>query len=129
MRSRAGSSPSSLKEGFEQLIKGSKAIAHEMALVRAELSSLRKANEALTKRKSRKGKYIQAGGSLTTEEALQLIPSEPVVEQGGGGESSKRVRASGSGGQQRRCGRCGKAGHNVRTCQEDVLDTSDSELI
>jgi len=80
MRSRAGSSPSSLKEGLKQLIKGSKAIAHEMALMRAELSSLRKANEALTKRKSRKRKYIQAGGSLNTEEASQLIAPDTIVE-------------------------------------------------
>ena len=102
-------------------------MAHEMTLMREELSSLRKANEALTKRKSRKRKYIQAGGSLTTEEASQLITPDDVVEEGQGRESSKRVRTGSSKAQTRRCGRCNKTGHNSRTCQEDVSDASDRE--
>ncbi|KAH8728843.1 hypothetical protein GQ44DRAFT_608063, partial [Phaeosphaeriaceae sp. PMI808] len=28
---------------------------------------------------------------------------------------------------QRRCGNCGKTGHNARTCQEDKEETSESD--
>ena len=96
-------------------------MAHQVALLRGELSDLRKANEALTKRKSRKRKYIQLGGSLTLDEASQLISPEAAGAQEVGEEPLEGVRPAPG---LRRCGRCGQPGHNVRTCQ---IESSDSE--
>ena len=124
MRARAGSSPNSLQEGVLQLVKGSREIAHQIALMRSEISELRKSNEALTQRKARKRKYIQSGGSLTFDEALQLIPPEVTRRQEVSRESLDGVRPAP---RQRRCKRCGESGHNVRTCQVDLSDSSSSE--
>ena len=71
---RRGGKRNSLQDGINQLVKGSREIAHQMALMQSEINELRRTNEALTKRKSRKRKYIQLGGSLTSDEASQLIP-------------------------------------------------------
>jgi len=49
----------------DQLTKGTIAIMHEVALLQSEVSSLRKANEALSKRRRAKRTRVQLGGSLT----------------------------------------------------------------
>ena len=99
-------------------------MAHQMTLMREELRTLRKANEALSKRRRAKRTRLQDGGSLNLEEAQVLIAAKE-------GKASKRQKVSEDGGEaearlatQRRCGNCGKTGHNVRTCQE-VEETSD----
>ena len=124
LRARAGSLPDSLQDGINQLVKGSREIAHQMALMRSEINELRRTNKALTKRKSQKRKYIQLGGSLTSDEALQLIPQEVASAHKGSEESSDSIRPPPG---QRRCKQCGKAGHNVRTCQIELLDSEESE--
>ena len=112
------------KSSSHQLVKGSREIAHQMALMRSEINELRRTNEALTKRKSRKRKYIQLGGSLTSDEASQLIPPEVASAHKVSEESSDSIRPPPG---QRRCKRCGKARHNVRTCQIELLDSEESE--
>ena len=42
-----------------------------------------------------------------------------------GKKASKRVRVDEAGPSQRHCGRCGDAGHNLRTCKKDVEIVSD----
>jgi hypothetical protein len=37
----------------------------------------------------------------------------------------ERVRTGGSREGSQRCGRCGKAGHNKRTCKKDTVDRVD----
>ena len=76
----------------------------------------------LTEQRSRKRKYIR------TEESLMVVKvQDSIAEKGGGGGEAteqpvKRVRA------QRHCRRCGKAGHNARTCTAEiiVLDNSNA---
>lgn len=123
----AGSSPSSLKEAVVQLTKGTIAMAHELVLLRAEMTDLREANKTLTKRKSGKRKYIQTGGSLTAEEAAELMAPSNVGGRDESGESSKRARTGGGATQQRRCGRCGILGHNLRTCKLDTNESKNSK--
>ena len=102
----------------DQLTKGTMAVMHEVALLRSEVSSLRKANEALSKRRRAKRTRIQLGGSLGVQDAKDILAKEAVV----GEVAQEKEPDSGSvGGVRTRvrcCGVCGKPGHTARTCQE-----------
>ena len=50
---------------IDQLTKGTMAMMHQVALLRSKNAALRKANEALSKRRRAKRTCIQLGGSLT----------------------------------------------------------------
>ena len=98
---------------------------HEVALLRSEVSSLRKANEALSKRRRAKRTRVQLGGSLAVQDAQDIVGQDAV---GGEGVQEMQPSGSGAGGVRTRvrcCGVCGKPGHNARTCQE-VAEASDS---
>ncbi len=109
----------------DQLTKGTMAMMHEVALLRSEVSSLRKANEALSKRRRAKRTRVQLGGSLSIQDAQDVLGQRDVGREGAqetqpdgscAGEFRTRVRC---------CGVCGKPGHNARTCHE-VAKASDS---
>ena len=121
MQIHRGSPASSLDEQVRQLTKGAQQIAHEMVLMRAEMGRLRDATETLTKRKSRKRRYVRAEETLTVGEVLDLIAEKEGGSREEGEEPAKRVRAG------RRCGRCGKIGHNSRTCKVEIEDANDSD--
>jgi hypothetical protein len=100
---------------------------HQVALLRSEVSSLRKANEALSKRRRAKRTRVQLGGSFTVQDAKDLLDQKAVVgevvqetqpDSGGTGGVRTKVRC---------CGVYGKPGYNVRTCQE-VAESSDSSI-
>jgi hypothetical protein len=119
------SSPTPMLDAVDQFAKGAKAMMHQVALLRAENSSLHKANEALSKRRRAKKTRVRLGGSLTVQDAEDLLDQKAVDEQvmqenrqGGGRAGGARTKA-------RCCGVCGKPGHNARTCQEAV-ESSDS---
>ncbi|KAJ0132800.1 hypothetical protein HZ326_24130 [Fusarium oxysporum f. sp. albedinis] len=89
----------------------------EMALLRAELQDVRQANETLSRRRRAKRTRLKKGGAITVEEGRRAIDqidggTQVVAEssRGGGQEGSARVK-------ERRCGICGKTGHNARRCQ------------
>ena len=93
---------------------------HRVALLEAEVSSLRKANEALSKCRRAKKTQVHQGGSLTTRDVQDLLDQKAVDEQlqqetRESGGRSRRARAK-----ERHCGTCSKTGHNARTCQKDV---------
>jgi len=48
----------------DQLTKGTMAVMHQVALLQLEVSSLRKANEVLSKRRRAKRTRVQLGGLL-----------------------------------------------------------------
>jgi hypothetical protein len=50
---------------IDQFSKGAKVIIHEVALLRTEVSTLRRANKSLSKRRRAKRTRIQYRGSLT----------------------------------------------------------------
>lgn len=84
------------------------------------MRTLRAANEALSKHRRAKKTCIRQGGTLTIEDAQDIITQKDVDEQVRrdirvAGGSRKEGQLSG-----RHCGTCGKAGHNARTCQADV---------
>ena len=115
----------------DQLTKGATAMMHQVALLRAENASLRKANEALSKRRRAKRIRVQLGGSLTLQDAMDLLGLGAV-----GGEGAQETQADGGGAggvrtKVRCCGVCGKPGHNARTCQEaaEASDSAASDII
>ena len=76
----------------DQLTRGTMAAMHEVALLRSEVSSLRKANEVLSKRRRAKRTRIQLGGSLTVQGAQEALGQGAV-----GGEGVQEMQLEGSG--------------------------------
>ena len=111
------SSPTSMLAAVDQIAKGTTAIMHRVALLEAETSTLRKANEALNKRRRGQRKRIQLGGSLTVQDVQDLLDQKDLDEQIKKEERQSGGRGGGSRRGVRRCGICGKPGHNARTCQ------------
>jgi hypothetical protein len=94
-----------------------------MTLLSAEVRILRAANEALSKCCRAKKPRVRQGGTLTVEDAQDVLSQKEAEEQArrdkhSEGGFQKEGQPSG-----RRCGTCGKSGHNARTCQE-AIDTS-----
>jgi hypothetical protein len=120
------SSPTLTNEAVDQFLKGAQTIAHQFILMQGECSDLRKANATLSRRKARKRRRIQNGGSLTRADGLEIITQIEVDQQIGGETRQKQRRADGSVVSQRRCGRCRQPGHRIETCPLRVLDTLNS---
>jgi hypothetical protein len=116
-----GSPASSLDEQVKQLSKGAQQIAHNMVLVQEEMGRLRDAVDTLTKRKTRKRRYVRVEETLTVGEVSNLIAAKEGSSREEGETPAKRVRA------ERRCGRCSEIGHNSRTCKVEILDVDNSD--
>jgi hypothetical protein len=95
-------------------------LAHEVTLLSAEICTLRKANEALSKRRRAKKTYVRQGGALTIEDRLDVLAQKEVEELV---RRDKRIKGgdSNEGQLAARCyGIYRKTSHNARTCQEDI---------
>ncbi|KAH7463475.1 hypothetical protein FOMA001_g18107 [Fusarium oxysporum f. sp. matthiolae] len=121
IRRHQSSSPESILDALKSLSKGTKAVMHEMALMRSEMQDLRRANETLSRRRRAKRTRLQKRGAMTLEEGRKAIGQKDVDAQG----VAESSRSGGQGGsvrvKERRCGTCGKTGHNTRTCQIVVV--------
>ena len=90
---------------------------HQIALLKSENQILRQASETLSRRRRAKRTRLQNRWKMALDEGRQAIDQinidRPVVAKssrsGGQGESARA--------KERRCGTCGKTGHNTRTCQ------------
>ncbi|APA14950.1 hypothetical protein sscle_14g097200 [Sclerotinia sclerotiorum 1980 UF-70] len=114
-----GSSPTPIFKTVAALAKGTELLAHANTLLAAEVHSLRKANEALSKRRRARKALIRKGGVLSVEDGHDILEQENVEDQirrdeFTNGDSSARRQAT-----IRRCSKCGSASHNARTCQLD----------
>ena len=99
---------------------------HKVVLLEEEVKSLRQANEALSKWRRAKKKRVRQGGALSVGEAQDLLAQKDIDEQVAqemrqGGGRLKRATAT-----VRRCGTCGKPGHNARICVKDEDSSGDS---
>jgi hypothetical protein len=92
-----------------------------MVLLQEEQARMRSAMKELTKRKSRKRRYIRVEETLTVGEVSDLIAEREGSSREEGETPMKRVRVK------RRCGRCGKVRHNSRTCKVEIEDVDNSE--
>jgi hypothetical protein len=120
------SSPESIIEAIKSLAKGTKSNMHRLALVEARMKDFEQANKILSRRQRAKRTRLQKGGAITVEEATQVINqmdvnTQVVAESSRSGGQGRLARPG-----VRHCSVCGKAGHNVRTCQE-VIETSGEE--
>lgn len=93
---------------------------------------MRQANEALSKCRRVKKTRIREGGALKIKNARDIIARKEVEEQVRRDKRSREGNQSEGQSTARRCGTCGKTGHNVRTCKEDVnmlslIDSEESE--
>jgi hypothetical protein len=71
--SHQDSSLDSMLAAVDQLAKGITAVMHQVALLRSEVASLYKANKVLSKRRRAKRTRMQLGGSLTVQDAWDLL--------------------------------------------------------
>ena len=105
---------------IDQFSKGARSIMHKMALLQAENAELREANALISKRLRAKKTRVRLGGSLNSEDVQDLQDQKDVAQQ-----VQQEMRENGVGSsrgqpRQRRCGNCGKPGHNARTCQIEI---------
>jgi hypothetical protein len=120
-------SPAAARAGFSQLVKGAELMLHQNALQTARITELEEQLAVITKRKTRKRKQIQHGGTLEYGEASAQVAATASVapqrlKKARGGGSYKTAHPA-----QRRCGNCGETGHNARTCKKDIGGSSESD--
>jgi hypothetical protein len=99
-------------------------MVHTQVLMAAEIVRLRAANKAASERKTRTKKRIQHGGTLSQQEAEEIIErrdADALVEA----ERREEKVQTGSGQGSQRCRRCSEAGHNKRTCKKDAAELGD----
>ena len=82
---------------------------------------MRSAIKELTKRKSRKKRYVRVEETLTVSKVLDFIAKREGSSCKDGETPAKRVRA------ERRCGCCSEVRHNSRTCKIEIEDEDNSE--
>jgi hypothetical protein len=114
-----GSSPTPIVEAIDQFAKGSVAIMHEVALLRARVTELESTNERLSKRQRLKKRRLQAGGSVSVQEAMDIIGGNSGGSEVGGNSGGSGGTIRGEPRQTRRCSKCGDTSHTARTCQVD----------
>ncbi|CCF47815.1 transposase, partial [Colletotrichum higginsianum] len=126
IQAHQGSSPTPMYEVIDFQARGISKLAHRLAIVEAENRKLRTGIEVLSKRRRAKKTRLRLGGSLNTAEAEALQVEKGGVDAGGENNPQKEGRTEGAEPRARRCGNCGKSGHNARTC-EVVWDSDEEE--
>jgi hypothetical protein len=122
------SSPTTIHQAIDQLAKGTQGIMHEVALLRAEVQSLREANSLLSKRRRVKKQQLRVGGSLTAQESKDLIAQRDADEELRMKRRQDRAQRRGTAQRVTRCRSCGKTGHNARSCVEDAEKAAESTI-
>ena len=121
-------SPITAQVGFSQLVRGGELMLHQNALQAARITELEEQLAVMTKRKAHKRKHLQHSGTLEYGTAAAQVAAEASAAP----QPSKKARGSSDHETAqpalRRCGNCGKTGHNARTCKKDVEETSESEV-
>ena len=113
------SSPSSIYGALDQMLRGTSTIMHQMVLMKDRVSQLENANRTLSKRRRVKKTRLREGGTLTIEDAKDLIDQKEIVQQLDGEMRASSGRTNRSDTAARRCGNCRATGHNARTCTND----------
>jgi hypothetical protein len=84
------------------------------------MGRLRDAINTLTKRKTRKRRYVRVEETLIVGEVSNLIAEKEGSSREESETPAKRVRV------ERRCGRCSKIRHNSRTYKVEIEDVDNS---
>jgi hypothetical protein len=120
-------SPAAAHAGFSQLVKGDELMLHQNALLAACNHELEEQLAVITKRKARKWKHLQHGGTLEYAEAADQVPVSAALVVNPPKKTSSSGPAERAQPAQRCCGNCGQTGHNARTCQKDAAESSETE--
>ncbi|KFY88377.1 hypothetical protein V500_06376 [Pseudogymnoascus sp. VKM F-4518 (FW-2643)] len=107
--------------------RGMSKMAHELVLLRAELKDVRAANEVLSKRQRAKKARLRQGGSLSFQEAEDLVAENEVDKQIKEETHRSSHRTEVAEPRTRRCGICSNTGHNARTCQVVVVASEEDD--
>ena len=112
------SSPTAILNAINQFTKGAKVMMHKVALLHTKVSTLYKANKALSKHRRAKRIYIQHRGILTIQDIEELQVQQDVGRQEIQGiyQSSGQVRDRFR--KLQCCSICRQPGHTARTYQE-----------
>ncbi|APA07191.1 hypothetical protein SS1G_04084 [Sclerotinia sclerotiorum 1980 UF-70] len=116
------SSPTPIFETIVALAKGTERLAYENILLSIEICMLRKANEALSKRRHIKKTQLHQGRVLIGQEAIDIISQQEVDIQIRRDERQNKGNSNGESSTNRCCSKCGKTGHNSRTCSNNIID-------
>jgi hypothetical protein len=90
-------------------------------LVQEEIGRLRDAVDTLTKRKTRKRRYVRAEKTLTVSKVSNLIAKIEGRRRKNSETPAKRLRV------ERRCGRCSEVRHNSRTYKVEIENVDNSD--
>jgi hypothetical protein len=120
-------SPVTARSGFSQLVKGAEVMLHQNVLLTSRVTELEKQLEMVTKRKARKRKRIQHGGTMEYGIASAQIAAEASVALPKSKKARSRNNCEPAQSGSRRCRNCGETGHNARTCKTDLEGSSESE--
>jgi hypothetical protein len=85
-------SPVTTQAGFSQLIKGGELMLHQNALLTARVYKLKEQLAVVTKRKSRKRKWIQQGGTIEYGIVVVQVAAKASIAP----QRSKKARGSGN---------------------------------
>ncbi|APA07664.1 hypothetical protein SS1G_00800 [Sclerotinia sclerotiorum 1980 UF-70] len=116
------SSSTPIFETIQALIKGTKRLAYEVTLLSAENRIFRRANEVLNKCRHAKKIQLRNEGVLTGQEAKDILSQQEVDNQIQRDERQNGGNFNRESSTNRYCSKCGKTGHNSRTCQNSIID-------
>jgi hypothetical protein len=119
-------SPTTLQAGFVQLVKGAELMIHQHKLMAARNKELKEQMAVITKRKTRKRKRFQHGGTLEYSEAADQVAASASLPAKAPKKARGGAAAKGATATQHRCSNCGRTGHNARTCQAGAVEDSES---
>lgn len=118
------SSPTTILQGIDQAVKGAISHVHELTLLREEITTLRTANDLLSRRRRTKKRRVQEGGIVRVEDIQNSEAQREANIQLQADLRKDNGRTKQNEPSKRCCRCCGQPGHNVRTCP-NVVDTSD----
>jgi hypothetical protein len=93
-------------------------------LMKERITSLKRANEAASKRRERKKKRIQKRRVLTKGAREDILAQREANQQLAREERQGGERSGLSHQALARCKRCRETGHNSRTCKKETLATT-----
>ena len=121
-----GSSPTSIIEGIHYLAKGTTIVMHQMALLEAEVKTLRETNNTLSRRRRVRKQRLRDSGAMSIANGQDLMAQNEANVQINQEMLWRSRRKAGVETKPRRCGTYGNAGHNARTCQV-VISSADED--
>ena len=107
-------------QAVNSLAKGIAFISYTLVLQAHKLAGMHKAIAAITEQRSSKRRNIWTEETLTVGDVQDLIAEKDGSGKEAAEQPAKRVR------KERHCRRCGKTGHNARTCAVEIVDSDKS---